>query len=234
MFQRVLVWRFEPVSRGKHFHACRIHLIAEQIRGAVTENLRHLSELRLHPSFPSTDAFLAACRDSNGSVRLLQSVDSDYEARIEKVKADLVKWRSERQPSATGSQAYDQASLCILLWIWNLTNSFRITPAYPFVTALLPEFFRMQEILDNEELKSTAQTVLASLAGLPYPAELASATLSTLIGLLRTSSSWRVRLDVLPVLQGRCRHLTRKSQSDSPFNSLLLSSAVSLRAELGQ
>ena len=70
------------------------------------------------------------------------------------------------------------------------------------MTHLLPELFEMQEVQDHDELKTTAKTVLVGLAGLPYPEPLVEPVLRQLIGLLRDSTSWRVRLDVLPIVQG--------------------------------
>jgi proteasome activator subunit 4 len=77
----------------------------------------------------------------------------------------------------------------------------RSATTYPFVSKLLPEFFRIQEILDNEELRSTAFRVVVAVACLPFPQDVAQSIMSQLIGLLRNSDSWRVRLDVLLPLQ---------------------------------
>lgn len=46
-----------------------------------------------------------------------------------------------------------------------------------------------------------ATRVVIAVACLPFPAELARPLMSQLIGLLKTSPSWRVRLDVLLPLQ---------------------------------
>jgi proteasome activator subunit 4 len=133
---------------------------------------------------------------------LLLDVDEDYRRRIDDFKVRLTHWRSIRQPASTGSQQYDMASLCVLTWIWTACSGIRITTVYPFVTNLLSELFQMQELLDNSELKDTAQAVLGAIASLPYPIALVRPMMSVLTNLLRTSPSWRVRLDVLPVLQG--------------------------------
>ena len=172
------------------------------MRSAVSDNLRRLSELRLHPSFSSTVVFLQHCKNIYGNSLLLE-VDDTFEQRVRQLKSNLEEWRKNRQPSASGTQQYDRASLTVLTWIWASANDHRISAVYPFVRQLIPELFSMQELNDNEELRSTARSVLASLAGLPYPAPLVRPIFSTFITLLRTSSSWRVRLDVLPVLQGQ-------------------------------
>lgn len=132
-----------------------------EVRGAVADNLRHLSELRLHPSYSSVDVLLKACRESTGR---LMTVDAAYESQIDEFGAKLTVWREVRQPSANGTQSYDKAALtstsltscravltaAVLTWIWSSVSDFRISTAFPFITKLLPEFFRMQEILDND------------------------------------------------------------------------------------
>lgn len=76
------------------------------------------------------------------------------------------------------------------------------TTVFPFTTRLLPELFKMQELVDHQELSDLAKTVLMATSSVVYPLHLVRPTLDALMGLLRTSESWRIRLDVLPVLQG--------------------------------
>ena len=169
----------------------------------MSENLRQLSELRLHPSFRSTEELLAACRADSPS-KLLIDVDAEYTHRILALKSQLKSWRSIRQPSSSGSQKYDTASLCILQWLSASSSGHRITTLYPFLLELLPDIYEMGELLDNTELRTTAQGVLGAIANLPFPSTLIRPIMSTLINLLRTATSWRIRIDVLPVLQGWC------------------------------
>ena len=167
---------------------------------AVSDDLRFMSEIRLHPSFTSTDAFLSACKGREG-MRLLNDVDDEYIKRIDSLVRNLADWRSIRKPFAKDAvQPYDAACLTILTWLWSGMNDYRITPIYPFVVRLLPELMRMQDIQDNQELQRWAQVVLAAMAGLPYPGHLVSPVLDTLLSQFK-STSWRTRLAVLPLLQ---------------------------------
>ena len=119
---------------------------APQVRGAVSDNLRHLSELRLHPSFPSTEAFLEHCRKQSKSGVLLLDVDEEYRRRIATLRTSLKHWRDIRQPITTGAQSYDMAALTVLTWIWSAAMDHRVTTVFPFVLGLLPELFSMQEV----------------------------------------------------------------------------------------
>lgn len=140
----------------------------------MADNLRHLSELRLHPSYSSVEDFIRECRKTSGdraNKRALMNVDAEYEARIDQFSQKLGDWRAVRESSALGTQAYDKAALTrvsfpssyfsrlspdpcsgpflVLSWIWTSLSEFRISTAFPFITKLLKELFAMQELLDN-------------------------------------------------------------------------------------
>ena len=104
-----LGWHFSPWA-PKYIEMYSNHLDHPfgEVRGAVADNLRHLSELRLHPSYSSVDAFLKECKESTGR---LMTVDAAYEAQIDEFKNKLEAWRSVRQSSANGTQSYDKAAL---------------------------------------------------------------------------------------------------------------------------
>lgn len=167
---------------------------------AVSDDLRFMSEVRLHPSFTSTKAFLDSCKGRQG-MRLLNDVDEEYISRIDQLVINLQKWRSVRKPFAKDAvQPYDAACLTILTWLWSGMNDYRITPIYPFIVRLLPELMHMQDLQDNQELQRWSQVVLAAMAGLPYPGHLVAPVLDAFLSQFQ-SSSWRTRLAVLPLLQ---------------------------------
>ncbi|KAK4048054.1 Proteasome activator BLM10 [Microbotryomycetes sp. JL221] len=196
-----LGWWFTPWSKPyiDMYTQCIAHSYQE-VRSAVSENLRNLSEMRLHPSFASVQDFLRSC-ESAKDAHSLMSIDQEYENMIDGFKNKLQELHSERQPASQGTQAYDRAASSILLWIWSSISDFRVSTTYPFITKLLPEFFRMQEILDNDELRSTAGRVLIACACLQYPIELVRPLMSQFIEILKTSPNWRTRLDVMQPLQ---------------------------------
>ena len=81
----------------------------QEVRSAVSENLRNLSEMRLHPSFASVQEFLKACEAAKDAHSLI-SVDAEYESMIDGFKSKLQTLREERQPTSQGTQAYDRAA----------------------------------------------------------------------------------------------------------------------------
>lgn len=78
-----------------------------EVRNSVAENLRHLSELELHPSYSSVEVFLQACQDEPGR---LMSASADYESKIDGFVSQLAELRAIRESTALGSQRYDRAA----------------------------------------------------------------------------------------------------------------------------
>lgn len=60
----------------------------------------------------------------------------------------------------------------------------------------------MMEMLDNTELRDAAKKALGALATLQYPIPLVRPTMISILTLLKTTDSWRQKMDLMPVLQG--------------------------------
>lgn len=109
---KALGWHFSPWA-PKYIEMYSAHLDHPfgEVRGAVAENLRHLTELRLHPSYPSVEVFVRESRSDVDDKRGLMKVDTAYEVRIDEFAEKLAAWRAVRQSSAHGTQTYDKAAL---------------------------------------------------------------------------------------------------------------------------
>ncbi|GAA5854935.1 hypothetical protein JCM8547_004128 [Rhodosporidiobolus lusitaniae] len=199
---KALGWHFTPwASKYIEMYSANIAHPYQEVRGAVADNLRVLCELRLHPSYASVEEFLKDAQRPDGTAKSLVAVDAAYEARIDEFGRKLAAWRAERKPASEGTQTYDKAALTILTWIWGSISEFRTSSAFPFITKLLPEFFAMQESTDNPELSRMAGRVLLACSALQFPTHLTKPLMKQFISLLRDSTSWRIRLDVLLPLQ---------------------------------
>ncbi|BGP22448.1 Proteasome activator BLM10 [Rhodotorula toruloides] len=201
---KALGWHFTPWANGYiEMYLANIAHPYQEVRGAVADNLRTLCEQLLFPSYGSVEQFI---RDSqrvydDRAVQSLVAVDDKYEARIDDIGRRLTEWRAERRPASEGTSTYDKASMTVLTWIWGSISEVRTSSAFPFIIKLLPEFFRMQESTDNQELSRMAGRVLLACAALQFPQHLVAPLMKHFISLLRDSPSWRVRLDVLLPLQ---------------------------------
>ncbi|GAA5895195.1 proteasome activator BLM10 [Sporobolomyces salmoneus] len=199
---KALGWHFSPwAPKFIEMYSDNIAHQYQEVRSATADNLRSLCELRLHPSYGSVEQLLRDSHAAENTTKDLLEVDDAYIAMIEAFGKQLAEWRAVRKPAAESSQIYDRASMTILTWIWGSISDTRISTAFPFIMKLLPEFFRMQESTDNPELSRTAARVLLASSALQFPQHMAKQLMKQFIALLRDSSSWRVRLDVLLPLQ---------------------------------
>ncbi|GAA5959559.1 hypothetical protein JCM21900_003196 [Sporobolomyces salmonicolor] len=199
---KALGWHFSPwAPRFIEMYSANIEHQYQEVRSAVADNLRGLCELRLHPSYGSVEQLLRDAHATEHTSKDLLEVDAAYVARIEDFGRKLAEWRAVRKPASEGTQTYDRASMTILTWLWGSISDFRVSTAFPFITQLLPEFFRMQESTDNAELSRMAGRVLLAASALQFPQHMAKPLMKQFISLLRESTSWRVRLDVLLPLQ---------------------------------
>lgn len=72
----------------------------------------------------------------------------------------------------------------------------------------------MMEQLDNTELRNMAKNALGAIASLHFPIPTVRPMMLSLLTLLKTSESWRVKLDLLPVLQGTPALLDHTKNAD--------------------
>lgn len=107
-----LGWHFTPwASDYTKMYSQHLTHPYQEVRGAVADNLRTLTELRLHPSYPSVQAFLRDCETRDeGQLGMLGS-DETYGENVEEFGRKLAEWRAVRQPAAQGTQVYDKAAL---------------------------------------------------------------------------------------------------------------------------
>ncbi|KAE8212365.1 hypothetical protein CF327_g3970 [Tilletia walkeri] len=171
----------------------------QEVRAILSESLADLDLLGTPTNFPSSQAFLEACSQGRGS---LLSRSALYGARLDQLAQDLSSWRAERVPAAVATSQYDRASLAALHWISTTLIDHRNSAIAGQTIQFLPEIFSMLELLDNTELSTAAKRVLNQIAVYPFTADLVGPLVRKLLDVIRTNSgSWRIRLDVLPVLQ---------------------------------
>ncbi|KAH8919753.1 hypothetical protein BT69DRAFT_1352911 [Atractiella rhizophila] len=176
-----------------------------EVRNAVADNLKYLSETRLHPSYTSIPSLVRDCHNSTTGL-LLIGQDDALEEKFDQLTEMLKQWRRVRKPSNTGSQRYDNGAMTILNWLFQGLHDFRFAILLPYVLKLLPELFRMQEILDNDELVSMAGNVLGSISTLEFPQHVVRPLFKQLLEIIATSDSWRVKQEVLATLQALYFH----------------------------
>ncbi|KAF9193043.1 hypothetical protein BGZ51_004276 [Haplosporangium sp. Z 767] len=89
----------------------------------------------------------------------------------------------------------------VLAWVFQALSSYRVQATYGVVLPLVPELFQMQDIPDDQDLQQLATLSLLQFARYVYPASMVPKTVDLFYRMLKESTSWHIRSNVLPVVQ---------------------------------
>ncbi|KAI0961210.1 hypothetical protein AcV7_000369 [Taiwanofungus camphoratus] len=169
-----------------------------EIRSQLAQNLCLIIVAQWRPTYPSAAAFLRACQ---GSLDPLRIRDSRYMNRILQIVDQFPKWKEERLPPPRVSQSqYDKVGLTLLQWIWEFSHGPQATLILPYAITLLPEVLRMSELNDSSELQTYSSAVLYVLSAVTPPPEYVEVIAENFISAIKSSTSWRIRVNALPTL----------------------------------
>ncbi|KZW02117.1 ARM repeat-containing protein [Exidia glandulosa HHB12029] len=191
--------RFEPVSE-RYINALfdNAHTQYAEIRGHIAQNIDTILRLQWHPSYPSTDAFIEACRSKPDPLLIRHA---RYEDRMKQFIEALGKWKHERLPPPRVNQStYDKVGLTLLQWLWIASHGAQAPMIFAYVSPLLPEILRMSELNDSSELQTYSSAVLYVLSAVTPPVEYIELIADHFVDAVRSSTSWRIRLNALPTL----------------------------------
>jgi len=169
-----------------------------EIRSHIATVLRLLISSEWNPCYPNVNAFLIACHNSFDPLGLRAA---RHLHRIEDFAEKLPKWKAERlAPPRVGQSQYDKVSLSLLTWIWTEGHGPNASSIFPYVLPFLPEILRMTELSDNPDLQMYSSAVLFVISAVTPPREFIAKVADALIYTIKSSSSWKIRLNGLPVL----------------------------------
>ncbi|KAI1320115.1 hypothetical protein EDD11_002087 [Mortierella claussenii] len=174
----------------------------KQVREILGHVINEYFQLTPHPSYKSVSEFLTVQnQEIESSGALVGSLDEQSAHQISHLVQNLEKWRKERSPASQGASDYTNASKTVLAWVYQSLSGFRVQGTYGVVLPLIPELFHMQDIPDDQDLQQLATLTLLQLARFVYPADMVRSLVDLFCKLLKESSSWHVRNNVLPVVQ---------------------------------
>ncbi|KAJ9106278.1 hypothetical protein QFC21_001423 [Naganishia friedmannii] len=171
----------------------------QEIRRYVADNFLNIENIRWHPSYPSAKAFLEDCR-SNPEKDVIGS-HSTMTEHVKRLLARLPEWRKERVPGPSAPQStYDKAASTILRFGYGL-NELHASSVFDWaVPDLLQELIEIREFKDNPTLSNIATVIAVTLSAITPPDGAAQQMIDTILGVLKTTTSWRIRLHTLPLL----------------------------------
>ncbi|KAF9396493.1 hypothetical protein CPC16_001175 [Podila verticillata] len=174
----------------------------KQVREILGHVINELFQSSPHPSYKSVKELLKAEAQTVGQrSRMVESLDDKSSHQIQTLTTSLANWRQERQPSIQGSSNYTNASKTVLAWVFQALSGFKVQATYGVVIPLVPELFHMQDIPDDQDLQQLATLSLLQLARFVYPPSMVPEMVDLFCTILRSSTSWHVRNNVLPVVQ---------------------------------
>ncbi|KAG8934508.1 hypothetical protein FRC01_002240 [Tulasnella sp. 417] len=187
------------VSRMIDLYFDNIQTPYAEVRAQIAVNLGVLMGIQWHPRYRTSGELVAACGTNNDPLQIRKA---EHLPRIQSFISNFDQWRQERLPPPRVSQStYDRVGLTLLQWVWGTAHSARASSVFPYVMPLLPEIFKMAELNDSSELQLYSSAVLIVLSTISPPHEYVEPIIDNLIGAVKSSPSWRIRLSVLPVLQ---------------------------------
>ncbi|PCH33382.1 hypothetical protein WOLCODRAFT_21973 [Wolfiporia cocos MD-104 SS10] len=191
--------RFLPLTdRFMHLFLDNANTGYAEIRTQIAQNLCAIVAARWRPTYPSVQAFLDACENQSDTLQIKQARYMDH---VQQIVRQLPTWRQERLPPPRVSQSqYDKVGLTVLQWIWEFSHSSQANLILPYAIALLPETLRMSELSDNPELQKYSAAVLYVLSAVTPSAEDIGIIAEGFIASIKSSTSWRVRVNALPTL----------------------------------
>ncbi|KZT61232.1 hypothetical protein CALCODRAFT_447468 [Calocera cornea HHB12733] len=171
-----------------------------EVRTQVAANIDIFLNLQWHPAFSDVSAFVDACRKDG--VDALALVNPSQMKRVESLATILPKLKETRLSGPKVNQSeYDKVGLSALKWIWLRAHSCVAPSIYPYMQPLMQEALRMSELMDSSDLRSYAIGLLYILSAVTPSVRYVEPVMHALIEAVRTSPSWRVRLQVLPIMQ---------------------------------
>ncbi|KAL1951786.1 hypothetical protein VTO73DRAFT_935 [Trametes versicolor] len=169
-----------------------------EIRSQIAQNIYAIISIQWRPVYPSAHDFISACASSPDPFRIRQA---RYLERISQIVSQLPAWREERLPPPRVSQSqYDKVGLTILQWVWDFAHGPQAPLIFPYIIVLLPEIIRMSELNDSSELQTYSSAVLYVLSAVTPPPEFIEVIADNFINAIKSSTSWRIRVNALPTL----------------------------------
>ncbi|KIY51336.1 hypothetical protein FISHEDRAFT_37321 [Fistulina hepatica ATCC 64428] len=161
-----------------------------EIRSLMAQTLYAITENQWRPCYSSLEHLQQACESQ-----------SRYQVHVEQIVAKLPQWREERLPPPRVSfSEYDKVGLTLLLWFWAYVYSPCASKVYPYVVPMIPEILRMAELNDNTDLHKYGNGVLYILSSILPPTEYIDVMFNDYMNVIKSSSSWRIRLVAIPAL----------------------------------
>ncbi|KAG8908485.1 hypothetical protein FRB99_005843 [Tulasnella sp. 403] len=208
-FMRALIetlgWRFAAWTPAF------LELYWKEIGGEHDEVLSYIADglsafcmihWRPTPSQPVTEVFVRECATRPSRDDIMGIEHGYHMGPYLEFIARLPELRESRLPGARAPRSqYDRMLTTVIRWLYEGLAEVNATSMYQYILPLLPELFKAAELQDSDDLARRAHSLLVGLCGVTPPLPVVPRLLEAIFETIRTSPSWRIRSNTLPILQ---------------------------------
>ncbi|WVQ81077.1 hypothetical protein IAT38_003199 [Cryptococcus sp. DSM 104549] len=200
---RCLQWRFN--AWADDFAALYFKTVEcpyAEVRNLTSAMLNVIDQIKFHPSYPTATALTAeTLADPNDEKDIMHLRSGLFESAFSAAMSKLPELKESRSSGAKAVlSTHDNVALSVLAWLTVELSDVHGVAAFPYIIPVLPEIFALRELNDNIELAKMAGKLLVMITSITPALDLIDPLISRLTDILQSSSSWRTRIHVMPVL----------------------------------
>ncbi|WVQ73567.1 hypothetical protein IAR50_003145 [Cryptococcus sp. DSM 104548] len=172
------------------------------VRGLLASVFNAADQFKFHPSYPTAAAFITdILEDAKDEKDIMHIRNARYQPELISIFDSLPELKDSREhgPKAVLSE-HDKNAMTALLWMIVELSDVRAGSAFPYIIPILPQIFELREMNDNLELQRTCGRLLAMITSITPALTLIEPLIAKLVQILQDSTSWRTRMNVMPVL----------------------------------
>nr|ODN78210.1 proteasome activator subunit 4 [Cryptococcus depauperatus CBS 7841] len=200
---RCLQWRFNAWADDfTKLYFKEVACPYADVRGMIASVLNAIDQLKFYPSYPSATALVSdILSDPNDKMDVMHIRGACYQAEIDQIVNSLSELKKERPHGPVAiTSVHDLTATTLILWLTVELSDVHAVSAFPYVIPILPQIFELRELHDNIELQRNCGRLLAMITGITPALDLVEPLMASLISILQASTSWRTRMNVMPVL----------------------------------
>ncbi|KAG8888929.1 hypothetical protein FRB98_006471 [Tulasnella sp. 332] len=175
-----------------------------QVLAYIADALATFCKISWRPQVtkPITQAFVLECASRPAEDDIMGVEHAYHMAQFVQLVEKLPSLRETRLTGAKAPRSpYDRMFTTVIRWLSNGLQDVNATSMFQYLLPLLPELLQAAELQDSDDLAGRAQLLLISMCAITPPLAAVRKVLEVLFEAIKSSPSWRIRLNSLPILQ---------------------------------
>ncbi|GJJ09449.1 hypothetical protein Clacol_003672 [Clathrus columnatus] len=176
----------------------------DEVRGYIADAFALTGKLtwRPRPSIPTASCIVKEARTLPMEFDLMGVRNKFHTGRVQYLVTQFPIWREGRIPGPRAfDSTYDRVGVFVCKWLFEAIHNIQAISAFDYILPLMPELFRFGEVNDNDELVTRSNLLLVRMCGVTPPVDLIPLLLNHIFNAIKSSPSYKTRLNALPLLQ---------------------------------